>query len=102
MSKFNLIPIAGSKNRVFVQPIVKKETVSFGGIIVPATAEEVQKPRGIVLAVSEQDENGVKPTVKAGDTVVYSQYSNQEDEHDGIKFLVMKEGDIFGKIENIS
>lgn len=100
MSKLNLIPVAGSKNRVFVQPVIKQEKISYGGIIVPATAEETQKPRGVVLAVSEQDENGVKPNVKVGDVVIYSQYANQEDEHDGIKFLVMKEGDIFGKLKS--
>ena len=100
MSKdFNLIPIAGSKNRVYVEIPEKKEKVSAGGIIL-AEIQEKKPTEGTVLAVSEADENGNKPNVKAGDYVFFSEFAGIESEFDGRKFLVMKESDIHSKLKN--
>lgn len=96
--EFNLIPVAGSKNRVFVQLAPKKEKVSAGGIIL-AEVTEKRQTEGTVLAVSENDENGIKPVVKAGDTVFFSEYAGAEHEFEGVAYLVMKEGDIHAKLK---
>ena len=94
--KLNITPIAGTKNRVFVKP-APAETVSKGGIIIPGTAQE--KPqKGEVLAVSEIDEDGNKPTVKAGDIVYYGKYAGTEMSFDDTDFLSMRECDIVGKV----
>ena len=94
--KLSIIPVAGTKNRVFVKP-APAETVSKGGIIIPDTAQE--KPqKGEVLAVSESDEDGNKPTVKAGDTVYYGKYAGTEMSFEDIDFLSMRESDIVGKV----
>ena len=94
--KLNIIPVAGTKNRVFVRPGAA-ETITKGGIIIPDTAQE--KPqKGEVLAVSESDEDGKKPTVKAGDIVYYGKYAGTEMNFDGEDFLSMRESDIVGKV----
>lgn len=99
MTDFKLIPIAGSKNRVYIEIPEKKEKISKGGIIL-AEIEEKKPTEGVVLAVSESDENGNKPNVKAGDYVFFSPYAGTESEFDGKKFLVMKESDIHSKLKN--
>ena len=90
--KLNIIPIAGSKNRVVVKSAAP-ETVSAGGIIIPNTAQE--KPqRGSVMAVSSKDEDGNAPVVKVGDTVLYGKYAGTEITIDGQDLLIMRESDI--------
>lgn len=98
MKKLGLTPVAGTKNRVFVQPLAKEEKRTVSGLFIPSTAEDVTNLRGVVLAVSTRDENGIEPTVKAGDKVIYSRYVTTEEEHEGVSFFVMKEGDIFAII----
>lgn len=96
MSKVNLKPIAGTQNRVVVQPAAAEETTK-GGIIIPDTAKE--KPqRGKVISTSEIDEKGNKPTVKAGDTVLYGKYAGTEVTVEGQEYLIMRETDIFAVI----
>jgi chaperonin GroES len=93
MSKVNLKPVAGTQNRVIVQAAAAEETTK-GGIIIPDTAKE--KPqRGKVISTSEVDEKGNKPTVKAGDTVLYGKYAGTEVTVDGQEYLIMRETDIF-------
>jgi chaperonin GroES len=96
MSKVNLKPIAGTQNRIVVQAADAEETTK-GGIIIPDTAKE--KPqRGKVISTSEIDEKGNKPTVKAGDTVLYGKYAGTEVTVDGQEYLIMRETDIFAVI----
>ena len=96
MSKVNLKPIAGTQNRIVVQAAAAEETTK-GGIIIPDTAKE--KPqRGKVISTSEIDEKGNKPTVKAGDTVLYGKYAGTEVTVDGQEYLIMRETDIFAVI----
>lgn len=106
---FNLIPLAGTKNKVFVQPIIEKEKISAGGLILinmditklqDGTTEVTEKrpTKGIVLAISEADENGIPPTLKVGDTVLFSEYSGKFAEFEGTDYLVMKENEIYAKL----
>ena len=90
--KLNITPVAGSKNRVIVQPAAAEEKTA-GGIIIPDTAKE--KPqRGVVMATSSKDEDGNAPIVKAGDTVLYGKYSGTEISVEGNDYLIMRESDI--------
>ena len=94
--KTNIIPI---KDKVLIKtiPAEELEKKSLSGIIIPDTAQE--KPqKGEVLAVSESDEDGNKPTVKAGDIVYYGKYAGSEMSFDDIDFLSMRESDIVGKV----
>ena len=90
--KLNITPVAGSKNRVIVQPAAA-EVKTAGGIIIPDTAKE--KPqRGTVMATSSKDEDGNAPIVKVGDTVLYGKYAGTEISVDGGDYLIMRESDI--------
>ena len=84
----NLKPLA---DRVLILPAPAEEK-TIGGIIIPDTAKE--KPlQGKVVAVGHgtKDEEMV---LKEGDTVLYGKYSGTEIEHEGEKYLIMRQSDI--------
>ncbi len=88
-------------DRVLVKR-VEGEEKSRGGIIIPDTAKE--KPmEGEVIAVGSgaRDESGkLQPLdVKAGDRILFGKWSGTEVRMDGTDYLVMKESDIMGIIE---
>jgi chaperonin GroES len=96
MAEVKIKPIAGTQNRVVVEPAVAEEKTA-SGLIIPDTAKE--KPqKGKVIAVSDIDEKGNKPTVKSGDTVLYGKYAGSELSIDGKDYIVMRETDILAVI----
>ncbi len=96
-SNFNYVPIAGTKNRVVVLPFPSEEKTE-SGLYIPDNAKE--KPmKGTVVSVSEKDEEGKSPVIKAGDIVLYGKYAGQEITLDGKDYLVMREADILLKIK---
>ena len=78
-------------DRVLIEP-APAETKTVGGIIIPDTAKE--KPlQGTVVAVG----NGTKDeemVLKAGDKVLYGKYAGTEIEHEGNKYLIMRQSDV--------
>jgi chaperonin GroES len=89
-------PIAGTANRVVVEPAPAEEKTA-SGLYIPDTAKE--KPqKGTVVAVSDIDPEGKKPIVKVGDQVYYGKYSGVEIPIDGVEYLIMKESDIMGTV----
>ena len=84
----NIKPLA---DRVLIKAAPAEEKTA-GGIIIPDTAKE--KPlQGEVLAVG----NGTKDeemVLKAGDTVLYGKYAGTEIEHEGEKYLIMRQSDV--------
>ncbi len=94
---FALKPVAGTKNKVFVQPAYKEEVKSANGLVLEFADPNMLKPYGTVIAVTEQDEDGKTPTVKVGD-IVHFDNNFYLKEFEGIKFNVMKEGNIYGKL----
>ena len=88
-------------DRVWIQPIEQEETTA-SGIILPETAKE--KPQeGKVLAVGPgvRNDKGERqvPDVKVGNRVLFAKYSGTEVKQDGIKYLIMREGDILAIVE---
>ncbi len=84
----NINPLAA---RVLIAPAAAA-TKTVGGIIIPDTAKE--KPlQGIVVAVGTgtKDEEMV---LKVGDKVLYGKYSGTELEHEGSKYLIMRQSDV--------
>jgi chaperonin GroES len=78
-------------DRVVVEPAAAEEKTS-GGIIIPDTAKE--KPqKGKVVAVGP-GKDGVKMTVKKGDSILYGKYAGQEIHYKGKDYLIMREDDI--------
>ena len=88
MSKINIQPLA---DRVLILPAAA-ETKTSSGIIIPDSAKE--KPqKGTVVAVGPgTSENPI--TVKTGNSVLYGKYAGTELQHEGVDYLIMKEGDI--------
>ena len=81
---------------------IDAEGKTAGGIIIPDTAKE--KPtEGEVIAVGPggRDESGklIPIDLKAGDRVLFGKWSGTEVKIDGIEYLIMKESDIMGVIE---
>jgi chaperonin GroES len=73
-----------------------------GGIIIPDTAKE--KPtEGEVIAVGPggRDESGklIPIDLKKGDRVLFGKWSGTEVKIDGVEYLIMKESDIMGVVE---
>ena len=88
-------------DRVVVKRIDAEEKSS-GGIIIPDTAKE--KPsQGEVIAVGPggRDEAGklVPLDVKTGDRILFGKWSGTEVKIDGAEYLIMKESDIMGVLE---
>lgn len=84
----NIKPLA---DRVLIEPAAA-ETKTIGGIIIPDTAKE--KPlQGTIVTVG----NGTKDEemiLKEGDKVLYGKYAGTEIEHEGKKYLIMRQSDV--------
>jgi len=83
-------------------PKIEAEAKSAGGILIPDSAQE--KPQqGEVIAVGPggRDESGklVPIGLKKGDPVLFGKWSGNEVKIDGIEYLIMKESDVMGVIE---
>lgn len=82
---------------------IEQDTKTAGGIIIPDTAKEKPK-QGIVIAVGEgaKDQNGkrIPVDVKVGDIVLFTQWAGSEIKMDGKEYLVLKESDVIGIIED--
>jgi chaperonin GroES len=88
-------------DRVVVKRIDAEEK-SAGGIIIPDTAKE--KPsQGEVIAVGPggRDEAGklIPLDVKSGDRILFGKWSGTEVKIDGVEYLIMKESDIMGVLD---
>jgi chaperonin GroES len=88
-------------DRVVVRRIAAEEKTK-GGIIIPDTAQE--KPsQGEIIAVGPggRDEAGklIPIDVRAGDRVLFGKWSGTEVKIDGVEYLIMKESDIMGVLD---
>jgi chaperonin GroES len=88
-------------DRVVVKRLDAEEK-STGGIIIPDTAKE--KPsQGEIIAVGPggRDEAGklVPLDVHVGNRVLFGKWSGTEVKIDGVEYLIMKESDIMGVLE---
>lgn len=88
-------------DRVVVER-VDADAKSAGGIIIPDTAQE--KPsQGKIIAVGPggRDETGklIPIDLTSGDRVLFGKWSGTEVKIDGIDYLIMKESDIMGVLE---
>jgi chaperonin GroES len=90
-------------DRVVIRRLEQEERTK-SGIIIPDTAKE--KPQqGEVIAVGPgaRNEKGeiVALDVKAGDRVLFGKWSGTEVKIDGEEYLIMKESDIMGILEDV-
>jgi chaperonin GroES len=88
-------------DRIIVQRFDEGEQ-HVGGIIIPDTAKE--KPqRGTVIAVGVGKSNAegkrVPLDLKAGDHILFGKYSGQEIKIEGEEYLIMREEDVLGVVD---
>ncbi|MEW6517838.1 MAG: co-chaperone GroES [Thermodesulfobacteriota bacterium] len=88
-------------DRILVKRL-EGETKTAGGIIIPDSAKE--KPaEGEVMAVGSGKLNDkgerVALEVKKGDRVLFSKYGGTDVKVEGVDYLIMREDDILGVIE---
>jgi chaperonin GroES len=89
-------------DRLVVKRIEETEQV-LNGIIIPDSAKE--KPQqGEVVAVGKgkrTDDGKVVPMdVAAGDRILFGKYSGSEIKLDGTEYLIMREDEVLGVLEN--
>ena len=78
-------------DRVLIEP-APAETKTIGGIIIPDTAKE--KPlQGKVIAVGTGTKDE-EMELKVGDEGLYGKYAGTEIEHEGNKYLIMRQSDV--------
>lgn len=89
-------------DRILVKRL-EEETQTAGGIIIPDSAKE--KPaEGEIVAVGpgKMNDAGQRAAmdVKAGDRVLFSKYGGTDVKFDGQDYLIMREDDILGVLED--
>ncbi|MCH2147853.1 MAG: co-chaperone GroES [Phycisphaerales bacterium] len=89
------------EDRILVRPLEAKDMTA-SGIYLPESAKE--KPmKGTVVAMGPGKllDNGerVIPSVKSGDTVVYSKYAGTEVEIKNESHLIIRESELLGIVE---
>ena len=89
-------------DRIIVRRIDESAEQKIGGIIIPDTARE--KPQqGRVIAVGKgkvRDDGNVTPMdVQADDLILFGKYSGQEIKLDVQEYLIMREDEVLGIIE---
>jgi chaperonin GroES len=73
-----------------------------GGIIIPDTAKEKPQQGKVIAAGAgkiRDDGTRQRPDVKAGDLILFGNYSGQEIKLDGEEYLIMREDEVLGVIE---
>jgi chaperonin GroES len=84
---------------------IEQEDKTAGGIIIPETAKEKPKQAKVIaVGAGAKDENGkrIEMDVDVGDIVLFTQWAGSEVKIDGKEYLVLKESDVIGIIEETS
>ncbi len=89
-------------DRIVVKRIEESENV-VNGIIIPDSAKE--KPQqGEVVAVGKgkrsDDGKLLALDVQAGDRILFGKYSGSDIKLDGVEYLIMREDEVLGVLEN--
>lgn len=99
MEKWGLHPLA---DRVIVQ-VQSGEKMTAGGLYIPDTTEITGNLRGTILAAGNGGRNKkgtLRPLdVKAGDTILFSQFVGEKMNIDGLEVQVLREAEILGIVE---
>jgi len=89
-------------DRIIVQRLEEGEQ-RVGGIIIPDTAKEKpQQGKVIAAGTGKVRDDGTRqlPDVKAGDLILFGKYSGQEIKLDGEDYLIVREDEVLGVIED--
>jgi len=89
-------------DRIIIQRLAEGEQ-KVGGIIIPDTAKEKpQQGKVIAAGTGKVRDDGTRqlPDVKAGDLILFGKYSGQEIKLDGEDYLIVREDEVLGVIED--
>ncbi len=75
--------------RILIE-LAAPETVTAGGIIIPESAKDPKANKGKVVSVGEEVTN-----IKVNDSVFFNKFTGAEIEHEGYKYLTLKQEDIY-------
>ena len=101
MSKKMSSKIRPLSDRVVVEPR-EVETQTAGGIVIPDTADKDKPIQGTVIAIGNGKfmDGKLQPLqVKVGDTVLFGKYAGTNIKLEASEYLVMREEDIMGVLE---
>jgi Co-chaperonin GroES (HSP10) len=87
-------------DRVVVHPKPADEKTE-SGLYIPDSAKEKPQEGTVVATGPGRAENGtrIEMTVEEDDDVIYGQYAGTEVTLNGDEYLIMRESDIFGVVE---
>ena len=90
-------------DRIVVKRLDTQDEKTASGLIIPDSAKE--KPQqGEVVAVGQGKRNDdgklIPLDVKAGDRILFGKYSGSDIKSDGNEYLIMREDEVLGVIEN--
>lgn len=90
-------------DHIVIEPL-KQEEKTASGILLPETVEKERPEQGKVVAVGpgKKNEDGkvVPMDVKPGDVVLFTKYGPNEVKVEDKEYLIAKEDDILGILEN--
>ena len=92
-------------DRIVVKRIEEETEKTAGGLFIPDSAKE--KPQqGEVVAVGKgkrsDDGKLIAPDVQPGDRILFGKYSGSDIKIDGTEYLIMREDEILGVLENVT
>ncbi len=92
-------------DRIVVKRIEEDTEKTSGGLFIPDSAKE--KPQqGEVVAIGKgkrgDDGKLIAPDVQAGDRILFGKYSGSDIKIDGDEFLIMREDEILGVLDNVT
>jgi len=89
------------QDKIFVKRIDEQETLR-NGLYVPETAKEKPQEAEVIAAgPGKRLDNGVLVSsgLNPGDRILFGKYSGTEIKFEGIEYLILRQDEIFGKIE---
>jgi len=98
MSKNKIRPLG---DRAVVKPL-DVETTTAGGIVIPDSADKDKPSRGTVVAIGSGRfvDGQLQPLqIKVGEKILFGKYAGTSVKLDDTEYLVMREEDIMGVIE---
>ena len=96
-----MIKIRPLADRIVVKRIEEKETLRSGIIIPDSAQEKPQEAEVVAVGPGKRLEDGkrVPIDVKVGDRILFGKYSSSDVKVDGEEYLIMREDEILGVME---
>ena len=90
-------------DRVVIEPLKQTEAQTKSGLYLPETLDKERPEQGKVVAVGpgKLNESGdrITPSIKKGDTVLFTKYGPHEVKVDDKEYLIAKEDDILAILD---